>query len=135
MVKFLSEEWINTAKNVATQNLDPMEDLNNSTASLLSVINNIPPDGKTIYLYISVSNGNLMDMKISSDESFIDEDAEFVVTGNYDTFVQIFRGEMSTFIALIKNRVKIKGDKKKALGFVKPIDKITSVLRKIDTEY
>lgn len=135
MVKFLSEEWINTAKKFAIENLDPIQDLNNTTASLLSVINNMPPDGKTIYFYISVKNGNLDEMRIGSDDSLTNKDAEFIVTGNYDTFVQIFKGEMSTFIALIKNRVKIKGDKKKALGFVKPIDKITSVLRKIDTEY
>jgi hypothetical protein len=42
---------------------------------------------------------------------------------------------MSTFIALIKNRIQIKGDKKKALQFVKPIDRFNYCLRKIDTEY
>ena len=58
-----------------------------------------------------------------------------MVSGNYDTFKQIFRGEMSTLIALIKNRVHIEGDKKKALMFVRPIDRFTFCLRKIDTEY
>ena len=128
-------EWIDIAKNIVIDRLDPINDLNNSTATLLNVINNIPPDGKTVYFYISVKNGSLDDMQIGSDESLIKKDAEFIVTGNYDTFVQIFKGELSTFIALIKNRIDIKGDKKKAIGFVKPIDRLTSVLREIDTEY
>ena len=42
---------------------------------------------------------------------------------------------MSTLVALIKNRVKIKGDKVKALQFVKSIDKLNNCLREIETEY
>jgi len=133
LVRFLSKEWIETAKNIATEELDPEKDLKNSTASLLNIINNVPPDGKTTYFYISVKDGNLSEMQLDQDE--IKKDAEFVVSGNYDTFKQIFTGEMSTLIALIKNRVQIKGNKKKALQFVKPIDRLNSCLRKIETEY
>ncbi len=135
MVKFLSEEWLEKAKSVAKKSLDPKKDLGNATASLLNIIENIPPDGKSIYFYISVNNGNLKELQIDETGSLLDKDAEFVVTGNYDTFVQIFKGEMSTLIALIKNRVKIKGDKVKALKFVKPIDKMNDCLSKIETEY
>ena len=134
-MKFLSEEWIATAKTVATEELDPKQDLKNATASLLSVITNVPPDGNTMYLYISVKHGNLSELQVSHNDSLLQKDTEFVVSGNYDTFKQIFRGEMNTLIALIKNRVHINGDKKKALMFVKPIDRFTSCLRKIDTEY
>jgi putative sterol carrier protein len=135
LVKFLSEEWINIAKNIATKELDPVKDLKKASTSLLNVINNVPPDGKTIYFYISIKNGNLTEMIIDQNDSLENIDTEFVVSGNYDTFKQIFRGEMSTLIALIKNRIKIKGDKKKALMYVKPIDSFNSCLRKIDTEY
>ena len=38
-------------------------------------------------------------------------------------------------LGAIKNRIEIKGDKKKALKFVKPIDRLNSCLRNIDTEY
>lgn len=99
------------------------------------MINNVPPDGETIYFYISIIDGDLLEMQIDHNDSLMKKDAEFVVSGNYDTFKQIFRGEMSTLIALIKNRVQIKGDKKKALRYVKPIDRLNSCLRKIDTDY
>ncbi len=134
-MKFLSEEWIEKAKKIATEKLDPEKDLKKATTSLLNIIENIPPDGKTVYFYLSVKEGNLQEMLINQSGSLLDKNAEFVVTGNYDTFGQIFKGEMSTLIALIKNRVKIKGDKVKALKFVKPIDKINDCLRELETEF
>jgi putative sterol carrier protein len=134
-MKFLSEEWIEKAKKITTEKLDPEKDLKNATTSLLNVIDNIPPDGRRVYFYISVKNGDIAEMLIDQTDSLIERDAEFVVIGNYDTFVQILKGEMSTLIALIKNRVKIKGDKVKALQFVKSINKLNNCLREIETEY
>ena len=134
-MRFLSQEWIETAKIVTSEKLDPEKDLKKATTSLLNVINNIPPDGRNVYFYISVKNGYIAEMLIDQTGSLLEKDAEFVVTGNYDTFVQILKGEMSTLIALIKNRVKIKGDKVKALQFVKSIDKLNNCLRGIETEY
>lgn len=134
MVKFLSRRWLETAK-ITAEGLDPEKDLKNTSASLLNIINNIPPDGKTIYFYISINNGIITEMKLDQNNSLMNRDAEFIVSGNYDTFKQIFKGEMSILIALIKNRIEIKGDKKKALKFVKPIDRLNSCLRNIDTEY
>ena len=134
-MKFLSEEWIETAKKIALEGLDPEKDLKNATTSLLNVIENIPPEGKSVYFYISVKNGIIEDMQIDQTGSLLEKKAEFVVTGNYDTFVQIFKGEMSTLIALIKNRVKVIGDKVQALKFVKPIDRLTNCLQEIETEF
>lgn len=134
-MKFLSEEWIETAKKITSEKLDPEKDLKKATTSLLNVINNIPPNGRSVYFYISVKNGNIEEMLIDQTGLVLEKDAEFVVTGNYDTFVQILKGEMSTLIALIKNRIKIKGDKVKALQFVKSIDKLNNCLRDIVTEY
>lgn len=134
-MKFLSDEWIKKAKGITTEKLDPEKDLKKATTSLLNIIENIPPDGEIVYFYISVKNGYITEMLLDKTGLLLEKDAEFLVTGNYDTFVQILKGEMSTLIALIKNRVKIKGDKVKALKFVKSIEKLNSCLREIETEY
>ncbi len=134
-MKFLSEEWVEKAKKIVSEKLDPEKDLKNATTSLLNIIENIPPDGKIVYFYISVKNGIIEELTVDQSGSLLGKNAEFVVTGNYDTFVQIFKGEMSTLIALIKNRVKIKGDKIKALQFVKPIDRLNGRLREIKTTF
>ena len=134
-MKFLSEEWIEKAINIAKEQLNSKKDLENSNASLLNVVENIPPDGGNKYLYINVENGKINKMHIDKINSYKEEDVEFIVTGNYETFVQIFKGEMSTLVAIIKNRLKIKGDKIKAMKFIKPIDRLTKCLRKINTDF
>jgi putative sterol carrier protein len=134
-MKFLSDEWIETAKKITAEKLDPEKDLKYATTSLLNVIENIPPDGRSVYFFISVKEGIIIEIALDETDTILEKNAEFVVTGNYDTFVQILKGEMSTLIALIKNRVKIKGDKVKALKFVKSIDKLNGCLREIKTEY
>ena len=50
-------------------------------------------------------------------------------------FVQIIKGEMSITLALLKNRIRFKGDKMKALHLAKPIDKLNEFLNEIETEY
>ena len=135
MVKFLSEEWIEKAINIANEQLDPIKDLENATASLLNIVTNIPPDGENRYFYINVENGKIKKMQIDKINPYNEEDVEFIVTGNYETFVQIFKGEMNTLVAIIKNRFKIKGDKIKAMKFIKPIDRLNECLRKINTDY
>jgi len=135
LVKFLSSEWIEQAKNIAEENLDPKEDMNNATTSLLNVIENVPHEKKTNYFFVSFENGKLSELSVGSDSSFIKKEAEFIVVGDYSTFVQIVKGEMNTVMALLKNRLKLKGDKMKALRFAKPIDRINDCLRRIETEF
>lgn len=134
-MRFLSEDWIDKAINIANEQLDPKKDLENATASLLNIVENIPPDGENKYFYINVENGKIKKMQIDKINSFNEDDVEFIVTGNYDTFVQIFKGEMSTLVAIIKNRFTIKGDKIKAMKFIKPIDRLNECLRKINTDF
>jgi putative sterol carrier protein len=131
----LSDEWIIEAKRFAIEKLDPEKDLKNVTTSLLNIIENIPPDGKNAYFYISVKEGIIEELIIDRDKEPSERKPEFTVTGNYDTYVNIFKGEMTTIIALIKNRVQLNGDKMKALQFLKPLDRFTECIREIKTEF
>jgi putative sterol carrier protein len=135
LIKFLSDEWLKIARETVIKKLDPKEDLNNATASLLNVIHHVPPDDRTLYFYISVKNGKISEIILDDNDTLLNKNAEFMVTGNYDTFSQIIKGEMNTIIALLKNRVLIKGDKSKAMQFAIPIDKLNACLREIETEY
>ena len=86
MVKFLSKQWFENAKKIASEELDPEKDLNKASTSLMNIINNIPPDGKTFYFYILINEGNILEMKLDQNISMMEKDVEFVVSGNYDTF-------------------------------------------------
>jgi putative sterol carrier protein len=112
-----------------------VKDLKGATTSFLLVVTNIPPDGTIMSLYFSVTNGELKEMLRETRDLASEKKAEFIVTGNYDTFVQIVKGNMSIVGALLKNRVQFKGNTVKALSFAQPIERINDCLRKINTEF
>ena len=134
MVKYLSKEWAELAKKKVLTELDKARDLKNMTTSLLNVIQNVPPDNKTMYFYIKFIEGNLEELITSSDESIKQQDAEITATGDYTTFVQISSGQMSSAMALLKNRLKMT-NKMKALTITKPIDTFNGCIKGIQTEY
>ena len=106
MVKYLTEEWAQQAKKKVLGELDRKKDLKNMNAKILNVVQNVPPDNKTIYYYIKFVDGNLEELLAGPDESIKQKEVEFSVLGDYVTFVQIGKGEMSSGMALLKNRVK-----------------------------
>jgi putative sterol carrier protein len=135
MVKYLSEEWAVQAKKKVLAELDQTKDLKNMNASLLNVVQNVPPDEKTVYFYIKFTDGKLEELLASPDESIKQKNAEFTITGDYTTFIQISSGQMSSAMALLKNRVKMTGNKIKAFTITKPIDTFNMCIKKIETEY
>jgi len=135
MVKYLSEEWAAQAKKKVLDELDQTKDLKNMNASLLNVVQNVPPDQKTVYFYIRFVDGKLEELLASPDESIKQKNTEFTITGDYTTFVQISSGQMSSAMALLKNRVKMTGNKIKAFTITKPIDTFNMCIKKIETEY
>jgi putative sterol carrier protein len=135
MVKYLTEEWAQQAKKLVLDQLDPKKDLKGMNAILLNVVQNVPPENKTVYFYIKFVDGHLEELLASPDEAIKQKPAEFTVTGDYVTFTQISKGEMSSAMALLKNRVKMAGNKMKALTITKPIDNFNACIKKIQTEY
>ena len=135
MVKFLSQEWAEQAKKKVLTELDKAKDLKNMNASLLNVVQNVPPDNTTIYYYIKFTGGNLEELVTGSDEALKEKPADFIVAGDYTTFIQINNGQMSSSMALLKNRVKMTGNKMKALTITKPIDTYNNCVKGVQTEY
>ena len=134
MTKFLSDEWIEHTKNYMYENLDPETDLKNVTTSLLAVIEHVPPNDTTMSFFLNLENGKLTDFDVSTGDSY-EKEAVFVITGNYGTFRNILKGNMNMTIALLKNRLKLKGNKVKALRLMKPLDGVIVALREVTDEF
>lgn len=135
MVKYLTEEWAQQAKKKVLDELDRKKDLKNMNVSFLNIVQNVPPDNKTVYFYLKFVDGAIEELLASPDQSIQQKEAEFTVAGDYTTFVQISKGEMSSAMALLKNRVKITGSKMKALTVTKPIDNFNACIKGIQTDY
>ena len=134
MAKFLSDEWIEHTKKYMYEKLDPETDLKNVTTSLLGVIEHVPPNDTTMNFFLNLDNGKLTDFAVSTGDSY-EKEAAFVITGNYGTFRSILKGDMNMTIALLKNRLKLKGSKVKALKLMKPLDGVIVALREVTDEF
>lgn len=135
MVKFLSEEWIKIGKKYLLEKLDPVKDLKSITTSLLGIVEHIPPDDKTMNFFLELENGKLTDFIVNTGDTFDEKEANYEVRGNYGTYKSVLKGEMSLGIAVLKNRLKIKGSKMKALRLIKPLDGVIVSLQKITDEF
>jgi len=135
MVKFLSDEWIDYAKKYILEKLDPEKDMKSITTSILLIIENVPPNNETINLYIELKNGKLNDLKVSIGEIYDEKEAVFIIRGNYGTYKDILEGKLGTAMALLKNRLKLKGSRMEILKIIKPIDGLIESLRKVTDEF
>ena len=135
MVKFLSEEWIEIGKKHMLEKLDPEKDLKSITTSLLGVVEHIPPDDTTMNFYLEFESGKLMDFIVNIGSTFEEKEATYEIRGNYGTYKSVLQGEMSLGIAVLKNRLKIKGSKMQALRLIKPLDGVILSLKEITDEF
>ena len=135
MVKFLSEEWIEYGKKYIRSNLDPVNDLGNLTTSVRGVIEHVPPHDITTNFYLELQDGQLSDFILQVGDTIKDKDAVFDITGNYGTYRDIFEGKIGTAMAILRNRIKLKGSKIEALKIIKQLDGLIDALRKVTDEF
>jgi putative sterol carrier protein len=135
MVKFLSEEWIEFGKKYMLEKLDPVKDLKNITTSLLGIVEHVPPHDSTMNLYLELKDGKLHELTVNIGDTVEGKDAVFVIRGNYGTYRDILEGRLGTAMALLKNRLKIKGSKMEALKIIQPLDSVIESLRRITDEF
>ena len=135
MVKFLSEEWIAFGKQYMREKLDPEKDLKNITTSLLGIIEHVPPHDSTMNLYLELKDGKLHELTVNTGNIVEGKEAVFVIRGTYGTYKDILQGKLGTAMALLKNRLAIKGSKMEALKIIKPLDSVIESLRKITDEF
>lgn len=135
MVKFLSEEWIEFGKKYILEKLDPEKDMKNISTSLLGIIEHVPPNDATMSFYLELKNGKLNDFKVNKSGSFEEKNAVYVIRGNYGTYKDILQGKIGTAMAILKNRLNLKGSKMEALKIIKPLDGLIESLRKVTDEF
>lgn len=135
MVKFLSDEWIEYGKKYIHDNLDPVKDLGSLTTSLLGVIEHVPPKDSIMSFYLELKDGHLHDFILHIGDTIKDKQAVFVITGNYGAYRDIFEGKIGTAMALLKNRIRLKGSKIEALKIIKQLDDLIEALSNITDEF
>jgi len=127
--KYLSPEWAAEAERRLREQLSP-EQMKNLTSSMLTLYQNCP-DGKERALYYKIVNGKFEDVSIREGEM---PEAEFIISGDYDTFARISRAELGSRSALMRGKLKLKGNMVKALSLAAIVDRLNKVISSIPAE-
>lgn len=129
-MKYLSTEWAIEAQKRLRAQLDP-EAMKHLTSSMLTVYNHCP-DGLDRALYYKIVDGVFEDVSIK--EGTFPE-AEFVISGDYETFAKISRSELGSRSVLMGGKLRLKGNMVKALSLSSVVDRLNKVLAEISCEY
>jgi putative sterol carrier protein len=127
---YLSPEWAQEAHRRLRQELTA-EKMKFVTSSMITLYTNCP-DGKDRALYYRFVDGVIDEVSVREGEI---PEAEFRITGDYETFAKISRAELSSRAALMGGKLKLQGNMVKALSLASVVDRMNKVLATIPTEY
>lgn len=128
--RYLSPEWTAEAFRRLKEELTP-DKMKNVTSSMVTYYEKCP-DGKNRALYYKFVDGVVADVSIQEGDP---PDAEFRITGDYDTFARISRAELGSRAALMTGKLRLQGNMVKALSLSAVVDRMNKVLATIPTEY
>ncbi len=129
-LQYLSPDWAYEAQKRLREQLTP-ETMKYVTSSMVTVYSNCP-DGKDRALFYKIVDGVFQEVSVSVGDI---PNAEFIITGDYDTFAKISRAELGSRSALMSGKLKLKGNMVKALSLASIVDRLNKVLCEIPCEY
>ncbi len=129
-VKYLGPEWKDEVERLLKSELSP-ERMNRITSSMSNIYLNCP-DGKERFMLFSFVDGLLDRFIVGEGEP---PEAEFRITGDYETFAKISRGEIGAQLALMSGKLKLKGNMVKALKLASIADRLNKVIARVDADY
>jgi putative sterol carrier protein len=129
-LKYLSPEWAQEAQRRLRADLTA-DKMKHVTSAMLTVYHDCP-DGKSRALYYRRVKGVVEEVSIQEGQL---PDAEFTISGDYETFAKISRAEIGSRSALIGGKLRLKGNMVKALSLASIVDRLNKVLSSIPTEY
>jgi putative sterol carrier protein len=128
--KYLSPEWAQEATRRLKQDLTP-EKMKHLTSSMLTAYTDCP-DGIDRAVYYRVVDGVVEEVSLHEGEW---PQAEFTITGSYETFARISQAELKARSALMSGKLILKGNLVKALRLAPVVDRLNEVLATIPTDY
>ncbi|MBN1288862.1 MAG: SCP2 sterol-binding domain-containing protein [Actinobacteria bacterium] len=129
-LKYLSPEWSEEARIRVKAELTP-EKMHNLSSSMTNIYQNCP-DGRTMYMFVEFTGGELTGFETGDGEP---PRAEFKIIAEYETFAKITRAELGAVKALTSRKLTLRGNMAKALRLAPQVDKLNKVLATIPTDF
>jgi putative sterol carrier protein len=132
--RFLTEPWLKEAKRALNASEDFHRALGDQSGAVLTIVTETPK-GASAYLYYEFEHGALKRAAVGTDESIAPRNVDFTLTGTWDTFRRLHMGTLSVAGAYFQRKVRIGGDRARALRFAPAFLKYNEVVRRVDTAF
>ncbi len=129
-VRYMTPEWARKVEKRLQAEVSP-EKMKRLTSSMSNIYLQCP-DGKTKYLLFRFEDGKLAEFSLGEGDP---PDAEFRISGDYETFAMISRAELGSQRALMSGKLKLKGNMVKALKLASIADRVNKIIATIEAEY
>lgn len=129
--KFLSSEWIAEVQRVVRSTIKPA-DINYATTSVLTVFEKCPPGGVEKALLTKIDKGVFTDILLQAQPY---PKTEFIISGEYATFLKVFKGQIEPTAALMGGDLRLKGNALKAMGMINVFAPFFTALGRIPAEF
>lgn len=126
---YLSPAWTQALKSGLIQEITPQK--GNITSSVVFRHNNVPGGGQK-YLYVNVANGAVRAVESGEGPG---PRAEFIISGDYDTFQQVLSGKLDPARALKSGKLRLQGNMMRALRMISFIETIMAEAGYIPTAF
>jgi len=128
--QYISPEWAQEAMQRLRAELSA-EKMKHVTSSMVTYYTDCP-DGMNRAVYYRFVDGEIDEVSIHEGQA---PEAEFRITGEYETFARISRAEMGSRSALMSGKLKLQGNMVKALSLASVVDRMNKVLATIPSRY
>ena len=133
-LEYLSQEWMDAVIELVKERLTA-EEMKHVSSSMVNIVENCP-DGSRRYMYFRFEDGLLAEGLVGTDDDEVaTKKPEFRIIGDYDTFAKISKAELGARSALMRNRIKLKGNMVKALRLSSVVDKLNKIIAQVPTEF
>lgn len=132
-MQYLSPQWAEQALRLVETDARIAREVKGTEVSLLTIITH-PPKGCYGFLYAAFDRDGLKDYRVGFDFASVARglgEPTFTISGDYATFAQIQRGELTERKALLSGKLHLTGGMLKALKHMRQLEAITAVLTSI----
>lgn len=134
-VMIFSDEWVNRFREAVQESPSYKQAAKTWEGDLTLVIQADPQGGieSDLYLYMDLWHGDCRDMRLVSKEK--GEKAKFVITGAYDRWKQVAKGELEPIKGMMQGKLKLKGDLPYIVRYVQAAKELVTCTSKIPARF
>ncbi len=135
-VRYMSEEWATLALEAVESDPEVAKAVEGLDLSILAIVIGAPEDCYG-FVFVRFEEGSLSEYRVGHDYEAVTKGLEaptFVVSGHYDVFSAVNRGEITERRAILTGKLHLTGSVWKALKHMSAMEAVTRALNGIECE-